>query len=316
MSLVVPDIESITNGTNGYDFQAVFDGTDIAAQLAAIAGTAYVVTGMQVTPSSGMTVAVAAGVFCINGVLYTYAGGTVTHAAADSSDRRDIISITSSDSPTITKGTDCGTAGWTRSSASTASPPYKPAIPSGACLLAECGITSTTTTVATANIVDKTTLGIPDSITVQYDPSSAGTYTPVIITTGLTAIDSTNLKVVFVAPPSGSVRVKLQAFVVFSGTTAAATAVYFGVVSSTGSPGTLVGVNQRVYVSPTTTPADDSQMCTAEQVISGLTPGTTYTWYFAAAAGATTARIIPQGGSANTTAATGGPAMIQVTPVR
>lgn len=311
MALVVPDIQSITNGSTGYDFQAVEDQTDWAAQAASEAGTG-VITGMAVSPSSGMTVAVAAGTYMVNGTVYTYAGGTVTATSASVSDRRDIVSINTSGTLAVTAGTACGTAGWTRSSSGL--PPVKPAIPSASALLGELAITSTTTTIASINIVDKTTIvaRTPGTLLAraQYAPSSAGSYTLVVSTTGLTALDTTNLNVVFTAPPSGAVRVRLQGFV--QGGAAAGTKTVFGVVSTTSSPGTVVGVTGLVNLTPTATAADDGQLCVMDQVITGLTPGSSYTWYFAAMYSGTQTKVIPQGVTANNTVPTGAPALIEV----
>lgn len=162
MPLVIPDIQNITNGTTGLDFQSVEDGTDQAAINAAIANTAYVVSGMQVTQNTGsnMLVSIAAGKFVINGTDVQYAGGTATIGAASTTDRRDIISINASGTVTVTAGTACGTAGWTRTS--TGLPPVKAAIPANNVLLGEVGVTSTTTVITTAvNVVDKTVVRAP-----------------------------------------------------------------------------------------------------------------------------------------------------------
>ena len=313
MTLTIPDIQNITNASNGYDFQAWPDATDWAAQSASEDGT-YVISGMGVTADTGLTVTVAAGTYAINGTLYTYAGGTVAATSASASDRRDIVSINTSGTLTVTAGTACGTAGWIRTTA--ALPPVKPAIPANNCLLGELAILSTTSTIASINIVDKTTLGggAPGTVLarVQYAPSSEHTYTLVNITTGVTALDSTNLVVTFIAPPSGNVMVKLQGWC--EGGAAATDKVIFAVVSTTGSPGTLApgSVTGLAYSSPTGTLADNQGLATMEQLIMGLTPGSSYTWYFAAAYGTGAASIFAQGGTANTTSVTGAPALIEV----
>jgi hypothetical protein len=149
VTFTIPNIESSPT----FDGQSVPDATDWSAVTLAENGT-YVVSGMGVTPSSGMTVAIAAGTFSIAGGQYTYAGGTTTVGAASATDRRDIISINSSGTITVTAGTPCGTAGWTRSSSGL--PPVKPAIPASNVILAEIYVSSTTTTVASGNIIDKT----------------------------------------------------------------------------------------------------------------------------------------------------------------
>jgi len=103
------------------------------------------------------------------------------------------------------------------------------------------------------------------------------TYTCVSPVTGLTALDSTNLSVTFTAPSSGSVLVRLTAQCE-GGTTGEF--VWFGLTSTTASPGTLVGVVGLVWVAPSSTAADNRDMCTMEQIITGLSGS--YTWYFAA----------------------------------
>ena len=154
----IPNIQAITNGSTGYDMQAWTDSTDNAILQAAISGAAFVVTGMTVSPSSGLTVAVAAGGYCINGTFYTYAGGTVTATSAGASDRRDLVSIDTSGTLYVTAGTVCGTAGWVRTSSGL--PPVKAAVPSNQCGLADLVVTSTTTTIAAINISDRTTIGL------------------------------------------------------------------------------------------------------------------------------------------------------------
>lgn len=314
MALIIPTLESITNGSAGLDFQAVMDATDLAAWTATDSLTG-VVSGMTVTQHTGsdMNVSIAAGVYMIAGAMFSYAGGTAAIAAADVSDRRDIVTINAAGTVTVTKGTDCGTAGWTRSSGNVV-PPVKPSIPSSNVLLGEVGVTSTTTVITTAiNVVDKTTpMAVPAGTVLavaQNAPSTAGSYTLVVSTTGLTALDSTNLKVQGFYPPSGKVKVRLQGFV--QGGAAAGTKTVFGVVSTTSSPGTVVGVTGLVNLTPTATAADDGQICTMEQVITG-TPGAAFTFYFAAMYSGTATKVIPQGPTSQTTVPTGAPAIIEV----
>jgi hypothetical protein len=313
--LTVPNIQNLTNASNGYDAQCWDDETDDFALLYALSGQAYVITGMQVTPSSGMTVAVAAGTFVINGTVYTYAGGTVTVGAnsGSSGDRRDIISINSSGTLTVTAGTPCGTSGWVRTT--NALPPVKPSIPSNNCILGEVFVNYNLTTVAAINIVDKTTIagGAPGTLLARafFAPSSVTTYTIVAAATGVTALDTTNLVVTFIAPPSGSVEVEMIGMV--EGTTTAGKFVYFAVVSTTSSPGTLVGVVGLVYSTPTTTALDDESTVVMKELITGLTPGNSYTWYFAASTTtASTCKVLAQGGTTNTATPTGAPAAITV----
>ncbi len=168
MALTIPNIEAGPT----FDAQSVPDATDWATQSASESGTG-VISGMTVSPSSLMTVAVASGVYVIAGVIYTYAGGTVAAGAASSTDRRDIVTINAAGTLTVTAGTACGTAGWTRTSAGL--PPVKPAIPSGGCLLGELYVANTTTTVASGNIIDKTTLiGWSRNVTTLTGTSTLG----------------------------------------------------------------------------------------------------------------------------------------------
>ena len=312
--LTVPNIQNITNASNGYDMQCWEDQTDNYAFLQALQGT-YVVSGMAVTPSSGMTVAVAAGYFCINGTVYSYAGGTVAVGANSgvSGDRRDIVTINTSGTLTVTAGTACGTAGWVRTT--NALPPVKPSIPANQVLLGEVSVIgSVTTTVASANIVDKTTIGAgaPGALLAraQYAPSAAHTYTVINIATGITALDSTNLVVTFIAPPSGNVLVELVGWVVGAATVGT---IILGVVSTTSSPGTLVGVSGLAYNSSTTTAADNKGIAYMKQLFTGLTAGTAYTWYMGAAYGTAVHTMVAQGATTNTTVPTGAPFSITVT---
>ena len=158
MALLVPNLEA----GPAFDGQSVPDSTDLAAQLSGHQNTG-VLTGMAVTPSSGMTVAIAAGTFVINGAGFTYAGGTVTLSAASATDRKDILTISSAGTVSVQVGTPCGTAGWSRSTASplTNPPPVKAAIPTNQVLLCEVYIANTTVTIATGNIIDKTVIATP-----------------------------------------------------------------------------------------------------------------------------------------------------------
>ena len=156
MALIIPNIESITNGSNGYDFQAVPDATDWAIQQAADSGS-FVISGMAVTWSSAFTISIASGVYTVNGIQYTYAGGTTTVTGASVTDRRDLVSIDTSGTVHVTAGTACGTAGWTRV-ANTTLPPIKPAIPANQCPLAEVGVPGGASALAAINVVDKTNI--------------------------------------------------------------------------------------------------------------------------------------------------------------
>ena len=311
MAYVVYDLQDSPT----YDGQAGLDRCDVAALAAAAQGQG-VVTGCGVSQHTGSDyyVNVAAGSVVINGLLVAVSAVTGTSlgpTTAGTYDRRDIVVVNSSGVVSITAGTQCGTTNWTRSSSGL--PPVKPAIPANSIILGELYIFGGATTVTTAMITDKTArvLGEPGGLLARamWAPTSAGAYTLVNITTGVTALDSTNLSVTFTGPPSGFVRVHLGAMV--EGHQVAGDGIVFAVVSSTGSPGTLVGVTGIVYKSPTTTALTDEAWCTMDQIIS-VSAGNAYTWYFAAAYVTGTATIIPQGGSTNTTVPTGAPAVIEV----
>lgn len=307
--LTMPNIESAPT----FDGQAVPDSTDWAAQSISESGTG-ILSGMTVVPlgTPAMAASVNAGVYIVNGAAFTYAGGSVAVTAASVSDRRDIVSAAASSVITVTAGVPCGTALWTRNS--TGLPPYKPAIPSNNVLLGEIYVASTTTSVASGNLVDKTTMtgGAPGALLAraQLAPSTAGSIAVINITTGITALDTTNLKVSFAVPPSGNVFVHLQAFI--SGPAVIASKVIYGVVSTTSSPGTLVGVSGLVYTSPTALVAENQALVDMDQIITGLTVGSTLTWYFGAAFSGTLAHIVPQGVTGNTTVPSGAPALIEI----
>jgi len=156
MALTIPNLQSSPT----FDAQSDLDTTDWAANLASETGTG-VVSGMLCSPNTGMTISIAAGTFIISGIEYTYAGGTgvATIGAASTYDRKDIVSINAAGTITVTAGTPGTVAGWTRSSS--ALPPVKPSIPASNVILCEVYVASTTTTIATGNIVDKTTLCNP-----------------------------------------------------------------------------------------------------------------------------------------------------------
>ena len=159
MTLTLPTIESITNGSNGYDGMACIDATDWAIQIAAQAGT-FVQSGCGVTQHTGsdMNVTVASGVLFVASTKYSPTSATVAIGAASSTDRRDLICYTVGTGYQCVAGTPCGIAGWTRNSAGFG--PLKPALPANSCGVGEVYVGSTTTVITTAlNCVDKTCLG-------------------------------------------------------------------------------------------------------------------------------------------------------------
>jgi hypothetical protein len=317
MPLVIPGLATITHGTNGYDAQTVPDPTDVAALQGVGTGTG-VVTGCALTAQSSpnMTGQLTAGWVMVNGLFYQVSAvNPVTFASADSTDRKDIVVYTVGTGVVVVKGTDCGTAGWTRALTGTALPPEKPGLPANTALLWESTINSSTTSVTSINLVDKRApiAATPGTLLARAAnaPSTATIYTLITIATGLTALDTTNLVCTFPGPPSGAVLVKLTGFCHPTAATVASK-VIFGVVSSTGSPGTMVGTAALAYSSPTATIADNNAMATTVHLITGLTAGTSYTWYFAGAFATAAGSVIAQGGSTNTTTPTGAPAVMEV----
>jgi hypothetical protein len=228
MTLTIPNIQSITSGSTGYDFQAVSDATDWNAEQLAMACAAYVISGLEVTVDTGMTVTVASGSYVINSVEYSYAGGTVTVTAASSTDRRDIITINSSGTLTVTAGTPCGTAGWTRVSPNL--PPVKPAIPSNQVILAEIAVPSGTASIASINIVDKTCLTSPENNVGNYTTTTQSTTTT-------SALAATNLS--FNIAANEVVRFEALLSVQCSSTTTAGGS-KFAVTAPTGATGILL----------------------------------------------------------------------------
>jgi len=118
--------------------------SDYDALTAGVGGTG-VLYGGAVAPqtSPNMTVKVAAGAVQIAGVPYAVANtGTLNISAAHSLyDRLDLVTVTSSGTPTVTAGTASDT-------------PSKPAIPAGAVLLAEVYVPKGATAITAARIVD------------------------------------------------------------------------------------------------------------------------------------------------------------------
>lgn len=177
MALTIPDIQSSPT----FDGQSVPDATDFAALQGTDDGNG-VISGCQVSAQSSpnMTVQVAAGTVLVNGQKVTVSAvSSLTIGAASSYDRKDIVTVNSSGTVSVTAGSPCTTAGWTRST--NALPPVKPAIPSNSVLLGEVYVASTTTSIASGNIVDKTALTVAGNIVTSYITSnvsvSATTYT-------------------------------------------------------------------------------------------------------------------------------------------
>jgi hypothetical protein len=314
MALIVPNVQSIVNGSNGFDGQGFPDLTDITALQATDGGTG-VLTGCQATPQSSpnMTVQMSAGgALVASAPTFPTANGSVTVGTASASDRRDIIVYTVGTGFVVVAGTPCGTPGWTRNSAGLG--PVKPSIPANSVLCSEVWVGSSTSSIAAINIVDKTApVGAgPGTLLSRAAnaPSTATTYTLVVATTGLTALDATNLVCTFVVPPTGAVLVKLTGFC--KGPATVQSKAIFGVVSSTASPGTLQGSTALVYNAPTATALDNAAIATSAHLITGLTPGAVLTWYFAGMYTTGACTVIAQGGNSNTTVPTGAPAVMEI----
>lgn len=168
MALTIPNIESSPT----FDGQSAPDATDFAALQGTDDGNG-VITGCQVSAQSSpnMTVQVAAGTVLVNGQsVAVSAVSSLTISAASTYDRKDIVVVNSSGTVSVTEGTPCTTAGWTRNSGTL--PPVKPAIPSNSVLLGEVYVASTTTSIASGNIIDKTTLTIAGNVVTSYITSN------------------------------------------------------------------------------------------------------------------------------------------------
>jgi hypothetical protein len=144
---------------------------------------------------------------------------------------------------------------------------------------------------------------------VSYAPASATVYS--LSTAGFAALDAVNLAITFTAPPSGSVLVELRGFVV-DGSTGAT--VWFGLLNASG--GALTGPTAEVLNSGL---ASKDLMLASRHLVTGLTPGTSYTLQWAACASASGASVnaANNGGttSANPAIANAAPATMAVQAV-
>ncbi len=172
MSFTIPNIEDAPT----YDGQSVPDKTDWACLTAADLSTG-VISGLAVTSTGTLGIAIASGTFAIGPNFYSYAGGSSTVSAASATDRRDIVSINSSGTITVTAGTACGTVGWNRTVSG--NPPVKPAIPANNVLLAEVYVPGTAASITNSNIIDKrvTVAAVLTAFTTAA-PSSGVAFTP------------------------------------------------------------------------------------------------------------------------------------------
>lgn len=262
MALTIPTLESSPT----FDGQTVADSTDFAA-LTAQASDQGVYVGCSVTPYTGsdMNVSIAAGTISIGGKLVSVSAvSSLAISAASSYDRRDIVTVNSSGTVSVTTGTPCTTAGWSRSSS--ALPPVKPGIPSNSVLLAEVYVASSTTAIASGNIIDKTALVLPD-VLAEVSYGGGGTYTR--SATALAAVDSTHLTMTFIAPPSGNVR--LRADFVIGGSSAS---YYIGIAWLNHGLTTLFSGSNVLTFRPDL--AAGAIPTNWEWLVTGLTPGTSY----------------------------------------
>jgi len=108
----IRQLQTITNGTNGYDAQAFPDSSDFSALVSGIAAAANASTGGAVvtgcvltakTPAS-MIVSLSAGQVRLNGTAATVPATTLTVSAASTTDRRDIVYY-----PHVVTGANLGT---------------------------------------------------------------------------------------------------------------------------------------------------------------------------------------------------------------
>lgn len=132
----------------------------------------------------------------------------------------------------------------------------------------------------------------------HYDPSSAAVSSSVAVAAAMTALDTTNLRLTFTAPSSGNVYVRLRGVV--SGTTTATLTNYWGVLDGATVRFRSRGIGGQNGASGTA--ATDQLVTEASGLVTGLTPGTSYTWDAAfAAEGTAGGAVIKYGGPDNTT---------------
>lgn len=134
---------------------------------------------------------------------------------------------------------------------------------------------------------------------IAYDPASASTTTSIGTAIAMTAIDTTNLRLSFTAPSSGIVQARVRGTV--SGTTAAAHAWLLGILD-----GSTVRLRMRGFGGKTqeanTEAATDQISGEAVGLVTGLTPGTSYTWDAAyGVENVMASGLIKMGGPDNTT---------------
>lgn len=176
MAFTIPQSQS--NPT--WPAQAVPDSTDFAVITAGENGTG-IISGLATTIASSSAytykVTVATGTYLISGTQYTLAAavtgtGTVANTVGD---RRDLVSINSAGTVTITTGSACAVTNW--STTSSVDPPVKPTIPAGNIALSEVYVpgSGSYTTPAAGWVTDKSLV-----IYNKYLTTSGGTMTGAI----------------------------------------------------------------------------------------------------------------------------------------
>jgi hypothetical protein len=141
----------------------------------------------------------------------------------------------------------------------------------------------------------------------QYAPVGATTYN--LTTSGFAPLDTTNLANTFIAPSSGRVLIRLSAFVNDAG----AEAVWFGLINASG--GAVIGPTSSAMTSSF---SGKQFTTTTTHLVTGLTPGASYTFYFAVCASALTSTPTIVAGTAggsttvNPSSTSVGPATIEV----
>ncbi len=132
-----------------------------------------------------------------------------------------------------------------------------------------------------------------------YDPSSVATKSTASLV-AMTAIDTTNLRVSFVAPSSGIVLVRLRGTI--TNTSGSTLSPLWGVLDGATVRLRVRGAGARNVQGSAGTAATDQFAYEATGLVTGLTPGTTYTWDAAyGVEGAGTTSAIKMGGPNNTT---------------
>lgn len=130
------------------------DKRDFDVLLAPHQSESFVISGLGVTPSSALTVAVASGRYSINGVEYSYGGGTATAVAnATGNPRIDLVVINTSGVVSVVQGTPVAVT--------SEDGPQWPAIPANSLVLARLDVTAGLPAITTDEIVDKRVSAIP-----------------------------------------------------------------------------------------------------------------------------------------------------------